>query len=700
MAGVASAPSALCRGIITLYDSTDVSEVAGSAGEFRVRAHRRPRFVDSETCTLCGECTVVCPIRVRDEFNEGLSERTAIHLPHAQAIPNAFLVSKLGTAPCVAACPGHLRAQGYISLIAERRYEEALKVIKQRNPFPGIVARVCDHPCEDDCLRGRVDEPVAICALEGFVADWVYSRSQGTAPGPQPVDADEVHQPATARVAIIGSGPAGLSAAHFLTLLDHPVALVDAQSEAGGQLLRIPESILPHDILQRELDEILASGVQLKLGTDIKSIDELFDEGVEAILLASETPEVQGLLSSGGEAEEACLVDPQTLATARPGVFSCGRAVGGTVSLIESIANGRRAALSIDRHLRGEPLAVMPDPEVAPLLSLSDEDIVELYQSDYVNKGPRETAIARRPVGYDVNAARAQQSLTEEQAHAEALRCLRCAICSDCGLCVEVCPTNCIDLQMRPETIDLSVGAIVVATGFTPLDPSSLTHYGYGRHKNVVTSLEYERLVGASGPTGGHLERPSDGKRVKRLGFIQCVGSRDINHNRYCSSICCMFATQEAIVANERDPEVHSTIYYMDLRAAGKGFQDCVDQAQDANQVSFKRAKVAEITEDADGCPIIWYEDTHSGHLASDAVDLVVLVTGLRPRSDIAELTEKLGIELDEYRFIKTDPYSPMDTSREGIYACGFCRGPADITESVSQASAAAARAAEQVLGG
>ena len=268
-----------------------------------------------------------------------------------------------------------------------------------------------------------------------------------------------------------------------------------------------------------------------------------------------------------------------------------------------------------------------------------------------------------------------------------------------CGLCKRVCELGCIDFEQKEEMLSLNVASVVVATGFDPFDPAIVKQYGYGRYRNVITSLEYERLISASGPTGGHLERQSDKQPAKRLAFIQCVGSRNIHHNRFCSSTCCMYATKEAILANEHDREVSSTIYYTDLRAAGKGFQEYIARAKADYNVTYIRGRVAEVTENAQELPILHYEDAITGKLHSETVDLVVLAISLMPRRGASELASLLGVDLDEYNFVSTDPFSPMDTTRPGIYACGYCRGPADIPESVAQASGAAARAAEIALG-
>ena len=269
-----------------------------------------------------------------------------------------------------------------------------------------------------------------------------------------------------------------------------------------------------------------------------------------------------------------------------------------------------------------------------------------------------------------------------------------------CGVCKRICQRGAVNFEEKDREITLYVSAIVVATGFDLFDPSVVRQYGYGRYEDVITSMEYERLINAAGPTGGHLVRRSDERPVKRLGFIQCVGSRDIKHFRFCSSACCMYATKGAIIANEHDRDVKSTIFYTDLRAAGKGFQEYLLRAESEYNVTYARGRVAEVTQDEDGFPVVWYEDTRTGRTRSETVDLAVLAISLVPRHGAKELAGLLGVEVDEHSFIKSDPFSPTDANRPGIFACGYCRGPADIPESVAQASGAAARAAEFAMGG
>ena len=264
-----------------------------------------------------------------------------------------------------------------------------------------------------------------------------------------------------------------------------------------------------------------------------------------------------------------------------------------------------------------------------------------------------------------------------------------------CGICKKVCQKNAIDYEQKDTQLTLKVGAIVVATGFDPYDPSVLPQYGYATQENVITSLEYERLICASGPTGGRLERPSDRREAKKIAYIQCVGSRDFRHQRYCSAVCCMHATKEAILAKEHVPDMQSFIFYTDIRASGKGFQKYVGRAQKEYGVKYIRGRGAEISQNSKGDPIVWYEDTQSRKVKRLRVDMAVLATALVPRKGVKEFAQILGVKLDEFDFFASDPFSSMQTTRAGIFACGYCEGPADIPESVAQASGAAAKAAE-----
>jgi heterodisulfide reductase subunit A len=262
------------------------------------------------------------------------------------------------------------------------------------------------------------------------------------------------------------------------------------------------------------------------------------------------------------------------------------------------------------------------------------------------------------------------------------------------------CEAGAINFDQTDEIIELEVGAVILATGLDLYDVSQIKEYGYGTIKNVVTALEYERLTSASGPTAGELKRASDGAIPTNIAFIQCVGSRDFRYRPYCSAVCCMHATKEAILASEHHPETHSTIFYMDLRAVGKRFQEYVERAKQEYNAAYIRGRPGKIEENKENQnPIVWYEDTTTGEIKSMEVELVILCQCLVPSKGIKELAEVLRIELDEYDFVKIPDklYRPLDSTRPGVFACGFVHTPRDIPDSVIQASGAAGRAAEAI---
>ncbi len=266
-----------------------------------------------------------------------------------------------------------------------------------------------------------------------------------------------------------------------------------------------------------------------------------------------------------------------------------------------------------------------------------------------------------------------------------------------CGLCAKVCPAGAVDYGQRPEFLDLPVGAVVVATGAADWDPTPLAEYGYDRHADVITSLQLERLLSASGPTGGEVRRPSDGKAPKRIAWVHCAGSRDVNHVPYCSRICCMYSVKEAVVAAEHDPDLERLdLFYIDKRAYGKGFHEYVKEADECDRINLVRGRVAQVDAGTKGELWLTYEDTEDGLIVSDDYDLVVLATPLVARKGARELAETLGVDVDAHGFIiEADPYGhPSGTSRPGVFVAGMASGPKDITDSVLQAGAAAAAAA------
>ena len=342
-----------------------------------------------------------------------------------------------------------------------------------------------------------------------------------------------------------------------------------------------------------------------------------------------------------------------------------------------------------------------------------------------------------------------------------------------CGVCQKTCQAEAIDFEQKDQLLELDIGAIVVATGYDVFDPSRIPEYRYNELDNVVTAIEFERLLSASGPTSGHLDRPSDRaviaeiedlkkqikkgsrllanqekkyeekspdfyakykageypedkerqkwagqyaeqlklqerldalenkaagfKTAKKLAFIQCVGSRDHRFYPFCSGYCCMHSIKEAIIAHEHDPETQTTIYGMDIRAVGKGFEEYKVRGGNYSNISYQRARIAEINEDKEHNPVLVYEDTRARKIRREKFDLVVLATACAPNRGNKELAEKLGIDLSRYGFFQTSRVNPIDATRPGIFVCGCAHSPIDIPESVAQASSAAARAVQSL---
>ena len=282
----------------------------------------------------------------------------------------------------------------------------------------------------------------------------------------------------------------------------------------------------------------------------------------------------------------------------------------------------------------------------------------------------------------------------------DADHCLKITEKLDCKGCENVCEAKAISHEMTDEILELDVGAIVVSTGLDFYDVSKLVEYGYGKIPNVITAMEYERLTSASGPTSGELERPSDKKIASNIVFIQCVGCRDFKNLPYCSSVCCMHSTKEAIMAYEHRPGTKSFILYTDMRAVGKRFQEYITRAKEEYNVTYIRSRPGRIDVDPQTQnPIIWYEDTTSGETKSLETELVVLAQAMIPSKSIEELAKILGMSLDPHGFaeIPDKLFHPLDTSKPGIFACGYAHSPRDIPDSVVQASGAAASVAEVI---
>ena len=382
-------------------------------------------------------------------------------------------------------------------------------------------------------------------------------------------------------------------------------------------------------------------------------------------------------------------VDAQGM-TSLPGVFAGGDIIRGAATVIDAIGDGKRAAESIDRYCKGEDQAsarfessLKPIvPELLPALK---------GQAKKPRAAQDMLPVAQRAATF----AEIEAGLTEEAVLAEAERCLNCAQCSECQQCVIACDQHAIDHAMTDKMLELHVGAVIMTPGFEEFDATKKGEYGYGRYPNVLTSVQLERMLSASGPFDGHVIRRSDGRPAKRIAWIQCVGSRDTRcGNEYCSSVCCMVSTKQALVAADHLPGLDATIFYMDIRAHGKDFDQYYERAKKEGVQYLKGipSRIVQIpgTKDLRATFI-----DESGHLQEKDFDLVVLSVGMEPGASAVESAKRLGIDLNEYRFCATDRLTPMTTSRPGVFVGGAFQEPKDIPETVTQASAAASMAME-----
>ncbi|MDY7079310.1 MAG: FAD-dependent oxidoreductase [Chloroflexota bacterium] len=841
----------------------ELESVVGEPGNFTARVRQKPRYVVVDECTGCGDCAAVCPITRSDLFNVGLSERQAVYRLYPQAIPNAYVIEKHGRAPCRDACPTGQRAQGYIALIREGRFADAYRAIKEDNPFPAVCGRVCNHVCEDACSRGKVDEPVSIMALKRFVTDWAFEHPEEVAEAfrPKIEDEEQAPEPTGKRVAIVGSGPAGLTVAQDLKLKGHAVTVLEALPVAGGMMrVGIPAYRLPYDLLQREIDEIVSLGIDLKLNTRVDDVVALKDDGYDAVFVGigahaeaplrvtgvdlpqvlsaveflrdaslERYPDLMGknviVLGGGDVAMDAvctalrigtmqadenggsppkvriayrrteaemparedeirqakedgvifdwlvspvemtaneqgnvcslsCIrmelgepdesgrrrpipiegseflmdadvvisaigarpnlectpesiertsngrqiaVDENTMMTSVEGVFAAGDAVTGMAFVVDAIGAGHKAAWAMDAYLRGEPIPAPLSPslvEGVPVAELTEEDIARKRAAGEIVESVRACTLEVSPDERIHSLCEVCGPMTEEQAIAEANRCLQCGVCSECNQCVYACQKHCIDHDMREEIVELNVGAVVLVPGLETTPGDIRPELGYGRLPNVVTSIEFERMLSASGPWGGVVQRPSDGAHPRKVAFIQCVGSRDISCNQgYCSSVCCMYATKEAIIAKEHSPDVEPTIFYMDIRSFGKGFERYVERAEQEHGVRYVRSMVSMITDVPGTSNLRVRHATPDGKNVEEEFDLVVLSVGLKPPEGTRELAEQLGVGLNEYSFAESPSFRPAQTTRPGIFVAGPFNEPKDIPETVVEASCAAAQA-------
>ncbi len=385
-------------------------------------------------------------------------------------------------------------------------------------------------------------------------------------------------------------------------------------------------------------------------------------------------------------------VDPDTLQTNIPGVFAGGDVVTGPATVIEAIAAGKEAAESIDRFIRGVDLK---EGRQAKQERVEDIEIPDDVETQAREKMPV-LDVEKATTSFDEVAL----GFSDEQAKREADRCLSCAGCSECLECVKVCEPQAIVHDMVDEYIDLDVGSIVVTTGFDYLDPKEASEYGYKRYRNIYTSFELERIMSEDGPTGGELVLNKERKGPLRFAFIQCVGSRNMRRDiNYCSRICCMNTIKDSLVLKEHYPDAEIVVFYIDIRAFGKGFEEFFNRSLEKG-VKYIKGKPSKVIEDEKGDLIIHYED-EQGQPSQMVFDAVCLASALIPSKGCKDLAEVLGLEIDEDGFFKNaEPaIAPLESTRRGILVCGCATGPKDITDSIAEASGAAVKASYYLKG-
>ncbi len=450
-----------------------------------------------------------------------------------------------------------------------------------------------------------------------------------------------------------------------------------------------------------------------------------FETPCDSVIIAiSQAPDLLFLADSGLERgrQSTLVVDPYTLETSRKGVFAGGDAVTGPGTVVEAVAAGKEAAESIHRYLRGQDLREGRTFRMAfgegPTPKKLDVDTRAVAPRPRVRVRKMDPATRRR--SFDEVCF----NLSEAEAVAEAERCLACGICCECLLCEKACERRAVRHDDKAQTLDLKVGAVILAPGYDTFDPEGQAgEYGYGVYPNVVTALEFERMLSSTGPKSGVLERPSDGKHPKSIAFVQCVGSRDVRDQAhpgggqgcepYCSAVCCMFSTKQAIIAREHDSDVRATVFYIDLRSYGKGFDRYVESAKKQYDVQYRRSAVSAVRErpGSSDLTIAWTGPDRKVH--EEEFDLVVLATGLRPPAAAADLAKAAGIGLGPHGFAEDSGgnemvvpgveapatesslagMDPCATTRPGVFVAGAFQGPKDIPETVMSGSAAAGSA-------
>jgi len=526
--------------------------------------------------------------------------------------------------------------------------------------------------------------------------------------------ADPASQPVVrGAVVVVGGGNAAVDAARTALRLGADSVEMIALESRGG-MPAYPEEIeatLQEGIVirngwgpKRILGDRTVDGIELHRCTRVFDGDGRFNPAFDDTV--TETVKADAVIVAIGQAVDETLLehlgigpvnsapvaaDPVTLETSLDGFFAGGDIATGPASVIDAVAAGKRAAESIGRYLAGEELRSNRfESTIRPI----DDDLLPSTKGIAEKKRavPMELAVEDRQRTF----REVEGGLSEDDALEECERCLNCAVCSECMECVESCELRAIDHGMCEETVELNVGAVILAPGFEEFRADAKGEYGYGRYENVLTSVQFERMLSAAGPFEGHVIRRSDNRPARRIAFIQCVGSRDSQcGNDYCSSICCMASIKQAMVAMEHGDGMEATIFNIDIRAHGKDFDQYYERAAHEKGVGFVKSLPSRVIEMPGSKDLRLRFIGEGGGIEDADFDLVVLAVGMEPGERVKACAAAVGIGLDGRGFCETAAFTPLATSRPGVFVAGSFQAPKDIPETVTQASGAASMAME-----
>ncbi|AEE14105.1 Glutamate synthase (NADPH) [Thermodesulfobium narugense DSM 14796] len=777
---------------ITILNYSEVEEIKKEKNSFIAKILKKATFVDPAKCTGCGQCELACTVPLLDQFNCDLIPRRAAYIAFPQAVPKKAVIERFGTSPCTFVCPVGVKAHGLVSLSRSGKFEEAYRLHLEDSPFVSTLSRICSAPCEKRCTRNQLEGSIPIRNIKRYIADKHFENS----PTPQKIELKDLSDK---RVAIVGSGPSGLSAAYYLAKKGYRVTIFESSDKLGGKLRLIPGYLLPKNLLDRDIEEITSyQNIEVKLNTKIFSLNTLKESGFDAVLLSTGTsynekdyPEtlkqknvidaikflqdkdIHSTLNSknvvviGGnniamhcarvalrykanvsihfekdrvdmsatkkeiddatnegvklvlnskldEIDKADIIiyamDPRPeqlvfdesnpniselkvnefYQTQIPWVFSCGDNVHGHSNILKAISSAKKAAFYLDLFLNNLDFGSEKFDDRLP--AVKPNEIKDRYNSNFPKHMKFEPHLRTK----DFNFEEIEQTISEEEVKKYATGCLDCGGCSECHQCVNICPANAIDFSIRDTRYEIEVDTVIVSTGFNLFNASKKEIFGFGRFPNVIDAMQMDRILAPTRPYNAVI-RPSDGKVPSNIAMILCVGSRDRKvDNNICSRVCCMYSLKQAQLIMGALPTADLTIYYIDIRAFGKGYEEFYHQAKEMG-IRFVKGKVARIEEDEENNLNLFYEDMEEdGQIKVANHDMVILSVGLLSNTTAFKPFKDMKLDSDNHMFVREveENTEPAKTSIEGIFVAGTSSSIKDIPDSVVHAGAAAAQAA------